>query len=546
VSKESSHRWGATEPGRSLGELLLLAESVVELCLAPLGLDVAVRNLDVFDRPEPGANRGDLLVAVGVDPRSEQAAALVRAAGRDGAAGVVFREEGAGPPNEALRTAAAEAGTAVLFRRTWADWAQLIGTLRAGLAVVTESEIASVPIGDLEALAEGLAALVGGAVTIESPQSRVLAYSSNNRDVDEIRRHTILTHQVPEDRMAAMRKDGFFQLLRRTPGALHRRAQGDVPERAAIAVRAGQEILGSIWVAPAGQPLPPTVSEALQLAARVAAAHLLHDQARRAGQRELVTEAARALLEGRGSADVLAARTGLPMADRCAVLAVTAGSAAGAPADGRLTGMAARYCVRHGHHAVAVASGHGVRVLLGGLEQEPARAAAQLTRLSDALARELSGELGLPVRIGIGEVQAGLDKVRESGRTADLALRALLFSGSPRTFARAGELPDAVALLHVLDALRDLALPASSSVSRLVAHAAQPGEEVLLDTLRAYLEHSRDGAKAARALEVPVSTFRYRLEKVEKVCGIDLHDPDARLLAQLQLRLLNRRSAERR
>lgn len=543
---QASGRWGTEEPGRTLRRLLLLVESVVEVGSAPSGLDVPVLNLDVFDRPVPGANRGDLLVVVGVDPRSEAAVALVRAAGRDGAAGVVFREEGSGPPNEALRAAAAEAGTALLFRHTWADWAQVIGTLRAGLAVVREAEIANVPLGDLDALAESLAALVGGAVTIETPQSQVLAYSSNNKDSDEIRRRTILNRQVPRERIEAMRKGGFFHLLWRTQGALHRRADGAVPERAAIAVRAGEEILGSVWVAPVGHPLPPNVAETLQVVARAAAAHLLHDQARRAGQHQLVLEAARALLEGRGSAETLAARTGLPLADHCAVLSISAVSATGAPDDGRLAGLAAKHCSRRAHQSVAVASERGARILLAGLEGDPVRAAARLSRLSDSLARELSNDLGLLVGIGIGDVRAGLGQAPESRRTADLALRALRFSGSARAFARAEELPDAVALLHVLDHLRDLVLPTRSSVTRLAASATQPGEEVLLDTLRAYLENSGDRAKGARAMNVPVSTFRYRMEKVEKISGIDLKDPDALLLAHLQLRLLGQESADRR
>ncbi|MER7705130.1 helix-turn-helix domain-containing protein [Kitasatospora sp. NPDC097605] len=538
---------------RTLRGVVALAEAVVEVGVAPMGLDVPVAGLDVFDRAEPGADPGALVVAVGVDPRSERAVALVRAAGRDRAAAVVFREEGAGPPNSALRAAADEAGTAVLFRRTWADWAQLIGTLRAGLAVAEEAEVANVPLGDLDALAEALAALVGGAVTIESPDSRVLAYSSNNRDVDDIRRSTILARRVPAERRAAMREDGFFALLRRTPGALHRRADGTAPERAAVAVRAGEEVLGSLWVAPTGCPLPPTVAEALRAAARIAAPHLLHDQARRAGQRELVLEAARALLAGRGSADVLAARTGLPPGEPCAVLAiapapVAAPAGAAAPVTGgRLARSARAVCARRGHPAVAVAADGAARVLLGGLEHDPRQAAARLARLADALARELSEEFGRPVRIGVGEVRAALDRAAESARTADQALRALRLGRSPhpRAAATAGELADTVALLSILDALRKQPPAPATSVARLAAPAAGAGEEVLLGTLRAYLEHAGDSARAAAALGVPASTFRYRKQKAEKLSGLDLDDPDARLLAHLQLRLLALDAAER-
>ncbi|MFB6892867.1 helix-turn-helix domain-containing protein [Kitasatospora sp. NPDC056327] len=144
-------------------------------------------------------------------------------------------------------------------------------------------------------------------------------------------------------------------------------------------------------------------------------------------------------------------------------------------------------------------------------------------------------------------MRLSLDRAPESAGTADLALRALRLGRSPRTppTARVGELADTVALLHVLDALRRL--PAvDGSVARLVARASKPGEEVLLDTLRAYLEHAGDGARAAAALGVPTSTFRYRKQKAEKLCGIDLEDPDARLLAHLQLRLLALDAADRR
>ncbi|MFE6867576.1 PucR family transcriptional regulator, partial [Kitasatospora sp. NPDC057692] len=224
--------------------------------------------------------------------------------------------------------------------------------------------------------------------------------------------------------------------------------------------------------------------------------------------------------------------------------------AGGAPVTGgRLARSARAACARRGHPVVAVAVDDGARVLLGGLEHDPRHAAARLSRLADALAGELSEEYGRPVRIGIGEVRAALDRAAESARTAEQALRALRLGRSPNPprSARSGELADTVALLSALDALREQSAPTSdSSVARLVAHTAKPGEEaLLLDTLRAYLEHAGDGARAAAALNVPASTFRYRRQKAERLCGIDLDDPDARLLAHLELRLLALDAAER-
>ncbi|WP_058042940.1 hypothetical protein [Streptomyces roseifaciens] len=181
-------------------------------------------------------------------------------------------------------------------------------------------------LGDLNSLADAVAALVGGAVTIEDTESRVLAYSSTEENVDEHRRLTILGRRVPPWRVAAMREAGFFQALWAGDDVLHRPAHGQDPERLVGAVRAGGEALGSIWVAAvAGRPLAPDASEALRAVAR-AAAHLLHHRTHSSDDR-LVEDAARALLEDRGSVEVLAERASLPPREPCAVLAVGTGVA---------------------------------------------------------------------------------------------------------------------------------------------------------------------------------------------------------------------------
>src|SRR3954452_15082458 len=54
--------------------------------------------------------------------------------------------------------------------------------------------------GDLFALANGVAAVVGGAVTVEDTEMRVLAYSNwPHHKIDDMRRNVILQRQVPKD-----------------------------------------------------------------------------------------------------------------------------------------------------------------------------------------------------------------------------------------------------------------------------------------------------------------------------------------------------------
>ncbi|MFF5982982.1 PucR family transcriptional regulator [Streptomyces olindensis] len=544
-SSSRSQPWAASAPSLD-GLLSVLGTGALELYAAPGGLEVPVRGVAVWDALDPGMAPGQVLLAVGVEPWSSAADEVVLAAGRSGAVAVVFgpgRSAGSSPE---LRAAAADAGVAVLFRTPWVGWTQLVGMLRAALTAQgypADPHIAQVALGDLDGLADAVAAMVGGAVTIEDVRSQVLAYSSTHEDVDELRRRTILGRRVPPSTVAALRETGFFRVLWGSGDVVHRPAEEDLPERLAIAVSAGGEVLGSIWVAAAGRPLPSAAAEGLRAAARAAAPHLLHHRSRQAGQAQLVQEAARALLEGHGSAEALAARTGLPVEGRCAVLSVHCGPGPGTDqGGGRLPDLVALQCAARGHQAVVVPVADGVLVLLGDLAADTQRAAAQVAGLGESLVGQLSATAGARARIGVGEVQADLHRAAESRRTAGLALRALLSGGVSRTVARVGDVAEAVAILDILDALRGVSLPHELPVARLAAYDAEH-DGALVDTLRAYLDHFGDVAGASRALGVHPNTFRYRIRRLKDVSGIELDEPDARLVAALQLRLMGRDDA---
>ncbi len=445
------------------------------------------------------------------------------------------------PTAQALHAAAEECGTAVLFRTAWCTWAQLVGILRAGLAsagVPPVPATSGVRLGDLDSLADAVAALVGGSVTIEDTESRVLAYSSTEENVDEMRRLTILGRRVPPWRVAAMREAGFFQALWGADDVLHRPAHGQDPERLVGAVRAGGEALGSIWVAAvAGRPLSPNASETLRAASRAAAAHLLHHRTHSSDSR-LVEDAARALLEDRGSVEVLAERASLPPREPCAVLAVGTGSGRHGDDDpSGLYGLLALHCAALGHRVVVVPAGGRLLVLLGGLERDPGRAGGQVSRLGESLAEQLSVTLGTSVKVGLGDVVPGLARAPESRRSAEQTLQALIAAAGPRAVARSEDVADTVGILQVVGALREVALPPRTSVHRLRAFDADHNGSCLMETLRAYLDHFGDVAAASRTLGVHANSLRYRLRRITQVSGLDLDSPDARLLAQLQLRL---------
>ncbi|MFB7248087.1 PucR family transcriptional regulator [Streptomyces populi] len=523
--------------------LSVVGPGALELDTAPGGLAGAVAGVAVLDVLEPQFLPRELLLAVGVDAESAHAVDLLRRAGDAGVAGVVFGPGRSERAAKELRTVAEESGTAVLSRTAWCTWAQLVGLLRAGLAAAGAPPVPAtrglVP-GDLNGLADAVAVLVGGAVTIEDTESRVLAYSSTEENVDEIRRLTILGRRVPPWRVAAMREAGFFRALWGTDDVLHRRAQDEIPERLVGAVRAGGEVLGSIWVAAvAGRPLPPGASEALRAATHTAAAHLLHARTRGADDR-LAEDAARALMEGRGSPEVLAERASLPAREPCAVLAVGLGSGTHGDDDlPRLHALLALRCAVFGHRAVVVPAGGRILVLVSRLDENPRRSREQLARLGEALARELSSTTDAPVRVGLGDVAPGPAQAAESRRSAELALKALTRTAGPRTVARAEDVADTVGIMAVVEALGAVTLPPGTSVARLAAFDAEHGGSRLVPSLRAYLDHFGDVTAASRVLAVHPNSLRHRLRRITEVSGLDLDDSGARLLAELQLRLLD-------
>ncbi|MBX9361913.1 PucR family transcriptional regulator [Streptomyces sp. WAC04114] len=541
-SGEASGRGaGAADEGTLERLLSVVGVGAVELHTAPRGLRTQVSGVHVLDALEPVIRPRELLLAIGVDRGSAHAVDVVRRAGEAGAAGVVFGPGRPEPTARALQTAAEESGTAVLFRTAWCTWAQLVGVLRAGLAAAGTPPMpatSGVPLGDLDALADAVATLVGGSVTIEDTESRVLAYSSTEENVDEMRRLTILGRRVPPWRVAAMREAGFFQALWGAGDVLHRPAHGQDPERLVGAVLAGGEALGSIWVAAvAGRPLSPNAAETLRAAARTAAAHLLHHRTHSSDGR-LVEDAARALLEDRGSVEVLAQRASLPPREPCAVLAV--GTGPGRSADdgpSGLYGLLTLHCAALGHRVVVVPAAGGTLVLLGGLERAAERAEGQVRRLGNALADQLSGATGAAVKVGLGDVVPGLAGAPASRRSAERALRALIAAAGPHTVARCEDVADTVGILQVVDALREVTLPPRTSVARLREFDAEHGGSCLVETLRAYLDHFGDVSAASRALGVHANSLRYRLRRIRQVSGLDLESPDARLLAQVQLRL---------
>ncbi|MGH7752555.1 MAG: PucR family transcriptional regulator, partial [Gemmatimonadales bacterium] len=246
---------------------------------------------------------GGILLGIGLHPADPRTAAVVREAAETGFAVIVLKKMS--QEMEPLADAADRAGIALLVVEDEVSWRQLDALLESAVGTLAEaaSSLAPLGVGDLFALANAIAAMVGGATTIENMQEQVLAYSTlPNQPIDEDRQRGILGRQVPY----LPENAGQYAAVFRAGGAVHIEGVGDAMDRLAIAVRAGKQPLGSIWVVDATGELDAEARQALERSADIAALHMLRARSSYDLARQQRSELLRRLLESDDDSQLVA------------------------------------------------------------------------------------------------------------------------------------------------------------------------------------------------------------------------------------------------
>ena len=524
-----------------------LGTAVVELVAAPRGLAVGVGEPVIYDESERSAIApGAVVLAIGIRPGTPEASKLLLDAEQVEASAVIFKR---GIDPAALSQAVAASGVAVLSVPEEMTWTQLHGFLlharRFSPQVDGGDGIAGVPIGDLFALANAIAGMVGGAVTIEDPARRVLAFSTlGDQAIDAARRRSILGRQVPDS--PGMRK--LYRRVLETEGVmtadrdtLLEVLEGGLEEveeldpRSAVAIRAGGRMIGSIWVDHPVTPLGEEALRALTEAARIAAPHLIQARAARDVERRIRGEMLLAVLEGRPSAEENATRLGFVANARFTVLAVSA--AAREEIDQfereRLVDLVGVYCEALHGPSGAMAIGENVYALLQ-VDDAPER--ERVLRV----ARETQGHAGTRIGGILAAVSSTVDGVKEvaaARREAERVLEVLRSGRVPQTLATIEDVRSHVVLLELQELKLEHPGLMRGKLSTVLEHDAEHGTQYAL-TLRAYLDAMGDVVGAAARISVHPNTFRYRLRRLRELFDIDLKNAEERLVLELQLRLL--------
>jgi len=454
--------------------------------------------------------------------------------------------------NPEMKAAVSASGVTVLGLTRGASWAQLATMLRSLLA---EGDVGSdgfetlggLPSGDLFAVANAVAALLNAPVTIEDRSSRVLAFSGRQDEADAARIETILGRQVPDRFSRALTERGVFRDLYRGDEPVHipplpvTSEESTLP-RVAIAVRAGDEVLGSVWVV-VREPLSEARTQALRDAAKLVALHMLRVGAGADVERRLRADLMSTALEGEAGAQGALVHLGLAgqpvvvlalaILDKAAGPLSIAGATALAAERERLADALAMHLMAfHPRSAVALV-GDGVYALVPVQRDEP-DAEERAVRIAREFLDRTGERLSAVVAVGpIVEDATGLALARAS---ADRVLRVLRTEPRAAPIARLADVHVQSLMLELRDLAQSRGDQPTGPIERLFAYDRAHHTD-LVGTLRAWLDAFGDVALASASVYVHVNTFRYRLRRVAQVGGIDLSDPEARFAAMLQLRV---------
>ncbi|MGW5635674.1 PucR family transcriptional regulator [Streptomyces sp. NPDC003832] len=487
--------------------------------------------------------RGALVLAIGA--RDAEAAALVTAAAAEGAAAVAVRTDGDALP-AGIRAAAEGAGITVLGLPRGLRWDRAESEIRAALAGPASGFARD---GDLFSLAQTVATLTHGVVSIEDGTHRTVAYAGSGDEADELRRRSILGRSCPEPYLALLRRLGVYQRVRAGDEVVEvdERPELGARRRLVIGINAGRRPLGTIWVQEGGRPLAGGAPDMLRGAARIAATQLVDhyfqgDAGARLASRE---ELSHGLLTGRFDAPALAAHLGIDPAGGADVVAVdlrepTAGAdtATAVRADARraeAAGVMSVHAAALRDNALVVHACGQLYALLPTPAVRPAADEGPLVRWAEELVatlRRLTGTPAQAVVAGRAERLADIPAVKLRGHRALqlLAPTPETTVGTHSRLAPALLVRDALELIGREPGLR---FPA---VAALAARDRDQGTE-LARSLLLYLDGFGDVAVVAKRLGVHPNTLRYRIRRAVALTGLDLDDPEHRLAATLQLRL---------
>ncbi|WP_255182570.1 PucR family transcriptional regulator [Rhodococcus sp. WWJCD1] len=505
----------------------------MELVVAPAGIDMAVESVALLDaddlRLPPGAS-ADVTLLVGVNEadvvRWFDDLALRAAADRPRAVLTKVAD------SAALTHGARETGIALVAVHRQTRWELLLSMTRGVLDQVRTHSPDDGTFGadtDLYELAQTVASLTKGMVSIEDERSHVLAYSASDDAADELRTLSILGREGPADYLRGLHERGVFDRLRRTDDVIDVPADHElgIRRRLAVGIRrisGSPTTLGTIWVQEGAIPLADEADGVLRGASAVAARLIT----RIANAPTNETLQIQRLLGARGGGvDVpsLASALSIPATGSSAVVGF---ASCGEFDIGALAPAIRVHASAFRRDSLVTTIGERIYALFPGVASGTGIsgwAADAVGRIERRTSLALRAAVAYPIADleAVAAARFEVDRVLD-GTTGEVRVTTLEES---RTSVLLGEILE---LIGNHEQLRD---PRIAELDRYDAS----NDSRMRESLETYLTCFGDVRSAADRLHVHPNTLRYRIRRVEQILDLDLTDSDARLLVEIQLRM---------
>lgn len=472
-----------------------------------------------------------IILAVGCTYGSPDFDQLLHRAANSNAAAVIVKAHGA--KMEQLRSAAVGHSLSVLVAPDHADWTRLVALARASVMGAAADSVSGVRLGDLYAFANAAASITNGAASIVDPLGRILGYSTlPGQPIDELRRITTLTLQ--ETTQPAFDQD--FKIVYAASGAVMVPALDDGMARLALAVRAGGELLGSIWIIDPGEEKRATALNALNRMAPLAGLHMLHARSASDFGERRNADLIRTLMEDTPHASFAAAQLGLDSANGLAVAAFSIVRPETASLEfvrdiHRLLHLVTTVCnVQFGNSHSALI-GSVVYALLPCNGAAPRAVHGRIIQEIEAYSHTISA---FPVIATVGGIAHDIEDLPRSRSEAIQTMHYLLTLEKAQGVALYEDFQIPLNLLKIGEFIQDNGLGGADQIAGIQARDAEQQTDYL-DTLRAYLASNGNISAMAAQLHVHNNTVRYRVTRLAEDFDLDLADPQKRLWLWLRL-----------
>ncbi|MFC7960836.1 PucR family transcriptional regulator [Rhodococcoides kroppenstedtii] len=458
-----------------------------------------------------------------------------------------------------LEQAARDAGTALLAVHPGSRWDRVLAMIRGLLdhAPDDRSEdartMASGADTDLYELARTVAAHTHGLVSIEDEHAHVLAYSATDDQADELRRLSILGREGPAEYLRRLESWGVYDAVRRSDDVVDVPSHPDlgIERRLVAGIRSGgtepgttgATLVGTLWVQEGRRPLTDDAGPAVRGAAAVAARLIAR---RHAAPTTEAMQIHRLLGLRGGGVDVpsLAAALSLPDGGPAAVIGLTStrpGAAAETAGIARLASSVRLHASAFHRSSLVTASADRIYVLLPRMHTAESTAET-VTAWTGRVLERLDARSPVRLRAAVAVPVDGLAEVAAARGEVDRVLDGT--SGGADPVARVTTLASSRTPVLLAEIARVLAADPTLRDPRLdvlVDYDRRTSSD-LCASVAAYLRNPDDVRRAAAAVHVHPNTLRYRLRRAQALSGLDLTDPDTRLLTGIQLTLGDHRT----